>query len=196
MYSKSPAWYLYLQKKYFFSSLRWLTAVICLTYITIQMCTSVFLNMQKKIKTLLINFYTILHMIAYEHSMRKHFLYRVVTVLCYNDKNCIFLSFRIHTWWHHCYSSVKLCVVAGLNCNCMTPSPTSVGAVTDSVLSQLEPEVVVFGLLTLCRIARRLWVRFPMVSLEFSIDVLPATLWPWGWLSPKRKWVPGIFLGE
>jgi hypothetical protein len=30
----------------------------------------------------------------------------------------------------------------------------------------------------------RSWVRFPMVSLEFFIDViLLATLWPWGWLS-------------
>jgi len=39
-------------------------------------------------------------------------------------------------------------------------------------------------------------VRFPMLLLEFFIDIfLPATLWPWGWLSPKQKWVPGIFAG-
>jgi len=52
----------------------------------------------KENKTFLINFDTILHMIAYEHSVRKHFLCRVVTVFCYIDKNCIFLSFPLNAF--------------------------------------------------------------------------------------------------
>ena len=33
--------------------------------------------------------------------------------------------------------------------------------------------------------AGRSQVRFPIVLLEFFIDIiLPAALWPWGWLSP------------
>ena len=39
-------------------------------------------------------------------------------------------------------------------------------------------------------------IRFPMVSLEFFIDIiLPAALRPWGWLSLYQKWIPGIFSG-
>ena len=42
--------------------------------------------------------------------------------------------------------------------------------------------------------AGRSQVRFPMVSLEFFIDItLLAALWSQGWLSLQQKWVPGIF---
>ena len=45
-------------------------------------------------------------------------------------------------------------------------------------------------------LAGRSRVRFPMVSLEFFIDIiLLAALWPWGWFSLLQKWVPGILPG-
>jgi len=44
--------------------------------------------------------------------------------------------------------------------------------------------------------ARRSRVQFPMVSLEFFVDIiLLDALWPWGRLSLWQKWVPGIFPG-
>ena len=37
-------------------------------------------------------------------------------------------------------------------------------------------------------------VRFPIVALEFFIDIiLSAILWSWGRLNLWQKWVPGIF---
>jgi hypothetical protein len=33
----------------------------------------------------------------------------------------------------------------------------------------------------------RSWDRFLMVSLEFFIDILPATLWPWGLTQPLTE---------
>ena len=37
-------------------------------------------------------------------------------------------------------------------------------------------------------------VRSHLGSLEFFIDI-KFFRWPWGWLSLKQKWVPGVFLG-
>jgi hypothetical protein len=39
-------------------------------------------------------------------------------------------------------------------------------------------------------------VRFPMLSLEYFIDIiLPIALWLWGRLSLLQNWLPGIFSG-
>jgi hypothetical protein len=44
--------------------------------------------------------------------------------------------------------------------------------------------------------AGRSRVRFPMVSLDFFIDInLPAAIWPSGRLNLQQKWVPGMFPG-
>ena len=44
--------------------------------------------------------------------------------------------------------------------------------------------------------AVRLRIRFPIMSLEFFIEInLPVALWPWSWLSLYQKWVPGISPG-
>jgi hypothetical protein len=44
--------------------------------------------------------------------------------------------------------------------------------------------------------AGRLWFRFLIRSLDFSINlILPAALWPWVRFSLWQKRVPGIFMG-
>jgi hypothetical protein len=44
--------------------------------------------------------------------------------------------------------------------------------------------------------ARRSWIRFPMVSLEFFIDtIFPTALRPWVWLSSNRNEYQEYFLG-
>ena len=59
----------------------------------------------------------------------------------------------------------------------------------------LGPRGGAVGWGTALQVGRSL-VRFPMVSVEFFIEIiLPITLWPWGWLSLQHKWVQGIFPG-
>jgi hypothetical protein len=43
--------------------------------------------------------------------------------------------------------------------------------------------------------AGRLRVRFPLVSLDFFIDILPASLWPWGRLASNSNEYEEHFLG-
>jgi len=47
----------------------------------------------------------------------------------------------------------------------------------------------------LCYKARRSWIRFPVVPIEFFIDmILPAALWPWGRLASNRNEYHKYFL--
>jgi len=45
-----------------------------------------------------------------------------------------------------------------------------------------------------CATSEKIQVWFPMVSLEFFMDIiLLAALWPWVQLNLWQKWVPGMF---
>jgi hypothetical protein len=87
-------------------------------------------------------------------------------------------SVRFGIWWHSDGIMIifRYCLYKKLR-YISWPTPTS-------------------NVISTCYKRWRSCVRFPMKSLDFSIDlILSAALWPWGRLSLQQKWVPGIFLG-
>ena len=69
----------------------------------------------------------------------------------------------------------------GMECNCVVRAPLKYYSLSRSLWSTALQ-------------AGRSPVRFPMVLLEYFIDIiLPASLWSCGRLSLKQKWVPGMF---
>ena len=79
--------------------------------------------------------------------------------------------------------SVKLrrCILCGDVAACREMACVLFVAQTDGLHNKQRSGAIGWG--TALQ-AGRSRVRFPMVSLEFSIEIiLPSELWPWGWLS-------------
>jgi hypothetical protein len=98
------------------------------------------------------------------------------------DGNLHVSNLHFETWYYWCVNEKCLCYFCVFLLRFCLVILKSFSIILSYIILSLGARGGAVGWSTVLQVGRS-QVRFPMVLLEFCIDIiLPAALWPWGWL--------------